>query len=89
MSKLHNGVLPYELAVPRPTKAAVEPFGVAATAAHLLKLSAEQTVHAMGHAGQSVMSTYEGTGTQPFGCDHLNWPRLGRLSSRMLAPPGW
>ena len=22
-------------------------------------------------------------------CGHLNWPRLGRLSSRILAPPGW
>jgi hypothetical protein len=22
-------------------------------------------------------------------CGHLNWPRLGRSSSRMLAPLGW
>jgi hypothetical protein len=22
-------------------------------------------------------------------CGHLNWPRLGGLSSRILAPPGW
>jgi hypothetical protein len=22
-------------------------------------------------------------------CGHLNWPRLGVFSSRMLAPPGW
>ena len=22
-------------------------------------------------------------------CDHLNWPRFGLLSSRILAPPGW
>ena len=22
-------------------------------------------------------------------CDHLSWPRLGRGSSRILAPPGW
>ena len=22
-------------------------------------------------------------------CDHLNWPRLSGLSSRILAPPGW
>ena len=24
-----------------------------------------------------------------FECDHLNWPRLSGLSSRILAPPGW
>lgn len=62
MAKLHHGVLPYDLAVPRPTKAAVEPFGVAAAAARLLGLSTEQTVHAMAHAGQSVMGVYEGGG---------------------------
>ena len=22
-------------------------------------------------------------------CGHLNWPRLGRCSSRILDPPGW
>jgi hypothetical protein len=22
-------------------------------------------------------------------CGHLNWPRLGGLSSRIVAPPGW
>ncbi len=60
MGKLHNGRLPYELAVPRPTKAAVEPFGVAATAARLFGLSREQTVDALGHAGQAVMGLYEG-----------------------------
>jgi 2-methylcitrate dehydratase len=60
MGKLHNGRLPYELEVPRPTKAAVEPFGVAATAARLLGLSREQTVDALGHAGQTVMGLYEG-----------------------------
>jgi 2-methylcitrate dehydratase PrpD len=60
MAKLHNGESDYELPVPRPTKVAVEPFGVAAVAAHLLELSREQTADAMGHAGESVMSTYEG-----------------------------
>jgi 2-methylcitrate dehydratase PrpD len=60
MAKLHNGVLDYELAVPRPTKAAVEPFGVAAAAARLLDLSREQTTNAMGLAGQFVMGCYEG-----------------------------
>jgi hypothetical protein len=25
----------------------------------------------------------------PVECGHLNWPRLGGLSSRILAPPGW
>jgi alanyl-tRNA synthetase len=25
----------------------------------------------------------------PDACDHLNWPRFGRCSSRILAPPGW
>jgi 2-methylcitrate dehydratase PrpD len=61
MAKLHSGVLPYESAVPRPTKAAVEPFGVAVAAARLLGLSHEQTVDAMSHAGQAIMSIYEGT----------------------------
>ena len=26
---------------------------------------------------------------EPGECDHLSWPRLGRGSSRILAPPGW
>jgi 2-methylcitrate dehydratase PrpD len=60
MAKLHNGELDYDLAVPRPTKAAVEPFGVAAVAARLLELTREQTADAMGHAGDSVMGSYEG-----------------------------
>jgi 2-methylcitrate dehydratase PrpD len=65
MAKLHDGRLPYDLAVPRPTKAVVEPFGVAATAASLLGLDRAQTVDAMGHAGQLVTSIYEGTTSQP------------------------
>jgi 2-methylcitrate dehydratase PrpD len=60
MAKLHSGVLDYDLAVPRPTKAVVQPFGVAATAASLLAISPEQTTNAMGLAGQFVMGTYEG-----------------------------
>lgn len=60
MAKLHSGVLDYDLAVPRSTKAAVEPFGVATTAAWLLDLSPVQTTNAMGLAGQFVMGTYEG-----------------------------
>ncbi len=64
MGKLHNGRLPYELSVPRPTKAAVEPLGVAATAARLFGLSRAQTVDALGHAGQAVMGIYEGSHEQ-------------------------
>jgi 2-methylcitrate dehydratase PrpD len=60
MAKLHSGVLDYDLPVPRPTKAVVQPFGVAAAAASLLDLSREQTTSAMGLAGQFVMGTYEG-----------------------------
>jgi 2-methylcitrate dehydratase PrpD len=60
MAKLHNGLLDYDSAVPRPTKAAVEPFGVAAVAARLLGLSREQTADAMGLAGDFVTGSYEG-----------------------------
>jgi 2-methylcitrate dehydratase PrpD len=85
MAKLHDGRLPYDLTVPRPTKAVVEPFGVAATAASLLGLDREQTVNAMGHAGQLVSSIYEGTKSQPlmhpFAC------RSGVLAA-MLARSG-
>jgi 2-methylcitrate dehydratase PrpD len=64
MAKLHSGELPYELAIPRPTKAAVEPLGVAASAARLLGLDREHIVSALGHAGQSVMSIYAGMSQQ-------------------------
>ena len=61
MAALHSGVWPWDLPVPRPIKLIVEPFGVAATAARLLGLSREQTVLAMGHAGQAGMGIYEGS----------------------------
>ncbi|MGH3462243.1 MAG: MmgE/PrpD family protein [Kribbellaceae bacterium] len=86
MAKLHNGQLPYELAVPRPTKAATEPIGVAATAARLLKLSRGQTADAMGHAGSTVAGIYEGM--EQLWLMHPHASRNGVLAA-MLANAGF
>ncbi|NIK61420.1 MmgE/PrpD family protein [Kribbella shirazensis] len=61
MAKLHGTVWTWDLDVPRPLKFVIEPFGAAATAARLLGLTVEQTVWALGHAGQAGMGVYEGS----------------------------
>jgi 2-methylcitrate dehydratase PrpD len=48
------------------------PFGVAATAARLLGLDHERTVHALGHAGHAGMGVVEGT--------EYNWHLDARLA---------
>ena len=35
------------------------------------------------------LAAAEGAAPQTFECGHLKWPRLGGLSSRILAPAGW
>ena len=60
MARLHPPVWDMDLDVPRPVKWHVSPFGAAATAARLLGLSREQTVWALGHAGQAGIGVFEG-----------------------------
>jgi 2-methylcitrate dehydratase PrpD len=64
MAKLCAGVWTWGLDVPRRPNNVFGPFGGAAAAARLLGLSREQTVHALGHAGQAGMGIVEGV-------DHL------------------
>jgi 2-methylcitrate dehydratase PrpD len=52
MGTLSDPALTFGLDDYRPAKHVLLPFGAAATAARLLGLSHEQTVHAFGHAGQ-------------------------------------
>lgn len=60
MARLHPPVWDMDLDVPRPVKWQVSPFGAAATAARLLGLSRQQTVWALGHAGQAGIGLFEG-----------------------------
>jgi hypothetical protein len=46
-------------------------------------------VRARHAAGKRFSDVYANRSTFPAECGHLNWPRLGVFSSRMLAPPGW
>jgi 2-methylcitrate dehydratase PrpD len=52
MGSLCDPSLTWGLDAYRPALFVLEPFGAAATAARLLGLSRERTVHALGHAGQ-------------------------------------
>jgi DNA invertase Pin-like site-specific DNA recombinase len=38
---------------------------------------------------ESWLTTADPMSRELLECDHLNWPRLARFSSRILAPPGW
>ena len=61
MTRLCGSVNTMDLHVPRLPNAVVGPFGGAATAARLMGLSHQQTVDALGHAGQLSMGTLEGS----------------------------
>jgi 2-methylcitrate dehydratase PrpD len=60
-SRVHGPVWTWDLAVPRPLKFVAQPFGAAAVTARLHGFDREQTVHALGHAGQAGAGVYEGS----------------------------
>jgi 2-methylcitrate dehydratase PrpD len=59
--RVHGPVWTWDLAVPRPLKFVAQPFGAAAVTARLRGFDREQTVHALGHAGQAGAGVYEGS----------------------------
>jgi 2-methylcitrate dehydratase PrpD len=85
MSKLCRPVWTWDTEVARRPNSVVGPLGVAATAARLLGLNHEQTVHALGHAGQAASGIAEGV--EHLGTMHPLLARNGVMAA-MLAKAG-
>jgi hypothetical protein len=60
-----------------------------ATLSWFFAINRKDKAAVLAHFDRAVPSVHGQLAAWASECDHLNWPRLGCFSSRILAPLGW